>query len=75
MTVLYEITEASGEVPHIMELAAPADEVPALIHEVAEFFERNPNNVLIGMWSTGFGQPWEITLQVVYTVEKPLDGQ
>lgn len=40
-----------------------------LLREIADWLEAEPKRVLIGLWSTGFGEAWEVDLQVVTTVE------
>lgn len=40
-------------------------EVPALLREIADRLDADESAVFVGMWSTGFGEAWETTLQVV----------
>lgn len=40
-----------------------------LLRRIADWLEAESDRVLIGLWSTGFAEPWQICLQVVATRE------
>jgi hypothetical protein len=42
-----------------------------LFREIAAWLDEDPNRVVIGLWSTGFGEPWEIDLQLMVDVSRP----
>jgi hypothetical protein len=54
----------STELAQITTEASAAGTAQAL-HSLAEHLRENPDTVLIGLWSTGFGEPHEFVFQVV----------
>ena len=45
--------------------SGPADEVPAMLRELAARLESDPGVAFCGAWSTGFGESGEAVLQVI----------
>jgi hypothetical protein len=45
-----------------------------LLRQVADWLDAEEGRVLIGLWSVGFGEPWQIDLQVVTTYQEPDGG-
>lgn len=38
---------------------------PDILRLIAAWFEERHDAVLIGLWSTGFGEAWELCIQVI----------
>lgn len=67
-----EPNEATGEKPRILSWSG--SDTAALLHEVAAWLDANPSCVLINISSVGFGEPWEVVLQVTVADERPDAG-
>lgn len=51
------------------EISSHVGETDAdILRHIADWLDTDPSRVLIGLWSTGFGSPLEIDLQVITTV-------
>ncbi len=49
--------------------SVPADQVPIVLRSIADQLENDSRASLIGLWNTGFGEPWEACLQVVIAID------
>lgn len=58
----------TGGTPEIHSFIGRAD--AALLRRVADWFDTNPRRVLIGLWSTGFGGPLDVVLQVITELDE-----
>lgn len=62
----------TAEIRHVT-IPASAAETAEMLRGLADRLDREPETVLIGMWNTGFGEPWEFTFQVVLSDESTVD--